>query len=599
MHRLLTYPFPTFGLGRSLGWRFALAPLALLLLFVSRASAQWASESYPLVAGWNAIWLPIDCSDRTIGAIFNGTQVVEVWQWNPTPSGGFTVSPSTPTQANVEWRQWTQGAGGATLGALTGNAAYLIHVADSAAQFTLTLTGKPLPPSLPWNNSGVNLVGFPTVSSGPPHFYDFLKLSNVLQGNPAIFQYVGGALSSTAPKNPNLVSQPATTLINRNQAYWVQSTTYTSYYGPLAVTVSGQQMLDFGTSSANLTIQIKNVTDPAQGKSIVATLTPAASVAPPPGQAAVAGAVPLMVQSALNPTTGGFTYSPLTSSYSTVSLAPGQFVNVVLAVDRSSLAGAAGAVSQSLLKITDSLGYTSVNLGVRATTSSFDGVWTGTATVTNVDEVLSAQSVVNGNPITDANGQPVAAVATNPVTGVTSPFAVKLVLFAGGGGSQLLQQVFIVNDANNVPHATKTEAGINAISVAAGSVPGRLSTAFFPPGPQGQPGVYGPGGPFSLNGSLTYNVPLLAGASTNPFLHEYHPDHGPTNSYAVNRAVTLTFQPTLTGVSDTDPNWGSTTLGGAYQETVTGLRAAANGGGVKVSGTFVLHRVNSASTLQP
>jgi hypothetical protein len=325
-----------------------------------------------------------------------------------------------------------------------------------------------------------------------------------------------------------------------------------------------------------------------------------------------------LVQSALDPTTGSYTYTPLGGSYSTVSLAPGQFTNVVFAVNRAALAGGAGAVSQSLLQISDSLGYTSTNLGVSAVASSFNGVWEGAATVANVDEVLSAQQVNNGVPQTDASGNPIVAITTNSITGVTSSFALRLVLHSGsvaggaaylaganGSSSQLLQQVFIANDANNVQYAGATEAGLNndgidAIAAAANTTAGRLSSAFFPPGPNGEPGVYaGAGGGFGTSGSITYTVPLLAAASTNPFLHVYHPDHGPANSNPITRVITLTFQPTLAGVSDIDPGWGSTTLGGTYQETVTGLRAAANSGGVNVAGTFVIHRVNTASTLQP
>jgi len=582
-------------------WLFAFVIWASLLL---PASAQWATETYYLQPGWNAIWLPIDCSDRTIDTVLAvpttvsgdpsfGPLVLEIWQWNPPSSGGFTTSPSTPSTTDVQWRQWAQGAGG-SLGALTGNAAYLIHLDDGLPPpnevgfpmgFPVSVTGKPLLPSLPWSNSGVNLVGFQTASSNPIDFYDFFKICPALAGNPNTFQYVGGPLTS----NPVQVTAPSNTPVSRNQAYWVQSTTYTSYYGPIAITISGASQLSYGTTTVNLSVQIKNVTDPAQNQSLTATLSPSSSAGAPDGPD-IAGDVPLMVQSAVNPTTGGYTYTPLTS-YTTPSLAPGQYTTVVLAVNRAAMTAAAGSVYQSLLNVTDSLGYTSINLGVNATTSSYAGVWSGTATITNVDEVLS-------NGTVDAGGNGTVTVTTNPTTGVVSPFALRFLLHqASGGGSNLLQQVFVANDATNAQYACLTEAGLSAITNRSGPA-GRLSTAFFPPGGQGQPGVYSGSGAVGLSGSSTYSINLGAGDSTNPFLHEYHPDHQAPNSYPVTRTVTLTFQPTLTGVSDTDPSWGSTTLGGTYQETISGLRAAAQNAGVNVTGTFVIHRVNTAAALQ-
>jgi len=583
---------------RSVGVSFTkglVTVLFVLTVLATGASAQWATESYSLLPGWNAIWLPIDCSDRTIDTILSGAQIDQVWQWNPPTSGGFTQSPSTPAPSDVQWRQWVSGGLNNQLGALTGNAAYLFHV-TSSSPYSISFTGAPLLPVLPWNNSGVNLVGFPTAAVSPVDLYDFFKICPALSGNPPVFSYPGGQESDGTVPPPVQVTQPIQTPVVRNQAYWVQSTTYTSYYGPIAVTISGANQLSYGSSTVNLTVQVKNATDPALGQSLTATLTPAASAAAPSGPA-IAGSVPLMVQSALNPTTGSYTYSPLTS-YTTSSLAPGQYVTVTLAVNRAAMTAPAGSVYQSLLNVTDSLGYTSVNLGVNAVTSSYAGVWSGTATITGVDEVLSAQQVSGGQPVTDSSGNPVVAVTTNPTTAVVSPFALRFLLHqAAGGACNLLQQIFLANDSNNVQYACLTEAGLSAINNRSGPA-GRLSSAFFPPGPQGQPGVYAGSGVLGLGGSSTYTINMGAGDSTNPFLHEYHPDHGPANSFPVGRTVTLTFQPTLPGVSDTDPTWGSTTLGGTYQETITGLRAAANQGGVNVTGTFVIHRVNSAAALQ-
>ena len=48
--------------------RFSIIGAATLSLsaLAPRASAQWVTEDFPLKAGWNAVWLSIDCSDRPL-----------------------------------------------------------------------------------------------------------------------------------------------------------------------------------------------------------------------------------------------------------------------------------------------------------------------------------------------------------------------------------------------------------------------------------------------------------------------------------------------------------------------------------------------------
>jgi hypothetical protein len=102
---------------------------------------------------------------------------------------------------------------------------------------------------------------------------------------------------------------------------------------------------------------------------------------------------------------------------------------------------------------------------------------------------------------------------------------------------------------------------------------------------------------------FSFNVGLGHNATTNPFVHTYHPDHdnldarfeqqlGPgRESYNIARAITLNFQASLPGLNE--PSWGSTTLGGSYTETITGLRSTP----ITVSGSFILHRVSDVSSL--
>jgi hypothetical protein len=212
---------------------------------------------------------------------------------------------------------------------------------------------------------------------------------------------------------------------------------------------------------------------------------------------------------------------------------------------------------------------------VRATSTNFSGLWAGAAILNRVDQIIGQ---------TNSGGQ-----------AAPSNFPVRLVVHrAENGATTLLQQVYVF-DANGTPLVSTKE------SVARGGTSGkisRLSTASFPLDLKALGA-----GQLGITGAVGFNVALGHDAETNPFVHTYHPDHdnldaryeqplpAGVESPAVTRAITLTFTPTLPGV--TDPTLGSTTLGGTYSETITGLRAEP----ITVSGAFVLHRVSAAQTL--
>ena len=549
----------------------------LLLLGVHRASAQWVTESYPLLSGWNGIWVSQDCSHVTIDDLLAGqSQIQEVWLWNPV--GGavqFSVSPTVPLASDVAWQVWRRGKPAeTTLTRMLGGAAYLVKITGSA--FTLQLTGRPVPPRYSLMSSGQNLVGFHVLtpdSSSLRNIEKFFSYDAALKVNPPVFAYRGGALSNVTPKNPTQLTTPRTTSISRGKAYWVNTTDQTRYYGPVEVTVLGST-LDFGSTLSAVTVRLRNAIDPARNLPVTATLAPAASATPPTGQPAIAGIVPLLVRGPRDAQTLDFTYTPLGAGLSR-TLAPGEQTEVTLAVDRATMGSATGAVFQSLLQVTDSLALTRIDLGVRAEVPSFTGIWIGSAVVTKVDQTIGQSTVAD--------------------TAAPSNFPIRLILHRTDAGSvKVLQQVY-VGAINGTPIASATEA------VVTGSATGkvaRFSTASFPSG-----NVWAGTGGIGLSGTLTFNVPLGYNAPTNPFVHNYHPDHdnldarfetllpAGVESPNITRAVTLTFTPTLPGVTDT--GIGSTTLGGTYRETITGLRATP----VSVSGAFVLRRIASVPFL--
>ena len=545
------------------------------------------SESYQLKPGWNAIWISHDCSYAPIDTLLAGQpNVVEIWRWNPLGSTvQFTTSPSAPIVPDLEWVVWHRGASTNALTSFSGNSAYLVRLADGASPLTLTLTGKPLPPGYTWQSNGLNFLGFPippAASVAQQNFDRFFSFSDVLKTNPTVFFYNGGALSSVAPKNPIQVFTPRTAVVNRGQAYWVQGAAYNNYYGSIALDVSGDGGLDFGSQQSLASVRIKNVVDPAKNQSVTVTMTRASSAPAPSGQTQSVGDVPLRLRGALDPATGQFAYTPFPNPL-TITLPPGGETQVFIAVNRAALGAVAGADFQSVLQVSDSLGLARIDLPVHAVATSLAGVWLGSATITAVDQI-------NGPTATPAS----VGNATYPIR--------LLVHMDDSGNTTLLQQVYVAHGpvpAGSTaagPELALTNTGYAARSDLTGAI--RLSSSTFPIDLT-QPGS----GQLGSSGALTFNVLLDHDASTNAFVHTYHPDHDNLDarfnstvgqgveSYTVSRTITLNFAPSLAGVSD--PNFGSTILGGSYTETIMGLRAQS----INVSGIFVLRRVSDATSL--
>jgi hypothetical protein len=113
-------------------------------------------------------------------------------------------------------------------------------------------------------------------------------------------------------------------------------------------------------------------------------------------------------------------------------------------------------------------------------------------------------------------------------------------------------------------------------------------------------------GSVSLPGSVSFNVNIGFDNASNPFVHQYHPDHDNKNprgdalgagveSYNVTRACTFNFTGSPPAGSGVTSGWGSTVIGGTYVETITGIHKQP----LQVSGNFELRRASEISTLSP
>jgi hypothetical protein len=112
-------------------------------------------------------------------------------------------------------------------------------------------------------------------------------------------------------------------------------------------------------------------------------------------------------------------------------------------------------------------------------------------------------------------------------------------------------------------------------------------------------------GSFGVSNTVGCAITLTPATPTNPFLHRYHPDHDNLDGnyqpitnpalaevYTVTRQIQLQFTASDPG-GQSAADYGYSSIGGIYQETVTGL----NKNPLFCSGTFHLVRVTDTPDL--
>lgn len=587
--------------------------LALLLLPGVPARGQWLTESLNLKAGWNAAYLHVDASHDTLDNLIGSdpdNPILEVWLWVPSRATmQFIQSPQQPVES-AQWLTWTRNAGGArTLQRLVGNAAYLVRVAGNVASHTWAVRGKPVAPSYEWTTTGMNFIGFPSRSTGPPTFDAFLVQAPDLQMNAEIYHYPGGELGTG---NPARLYALRTARVNRGQAYWIRAgTVYNRYYAPFEVALSGSQGVSFGDRLTAANFRLRNLT----ASNLTVTLRLLASETPPAGEQAVAGTPPMLVRGALNTT--NLTYAsaslPVNGTY-TWTLAPkglsGSETEVVLGLDRSLMPGSVGDLYAGVLRLTDSLGFSQVELPLSATVASRAGLWVGAVSVTQVGEYLKTYSRDSANNVVaDTNGQYVTSGVSTNLGGVSRPYSLRLILHnPTNGPSTLLQRVFVGVDGATNSVVALHEASLNSAYL---SQARRISASHLPWTPTNR--CWSFDGALDKTNVLNVRVTLdYSDQASNPFLHTYHPDHDNldtafknelpqgSESYSVRRDITLTLTPS--SGSSAAFSSSAQAISGDYAETVTLLGLPRAGGSTDtrtyyVQGVFTLNRVSPVPSL--
>jgi hypothetical protein len=567
----------------------ALASLGL----AGAAQAQWQTATHALKGGWNAIYLHGDATHASLETLFasgDAVNVQEVWRWNPNPNQvQFTATPLLPTSGTPEWSRWVRGGAGNTLTQLTGQNAYLVKCAGTtASNWAVPLAFRPLPPATTWVRNGANLLGFPTAISGstyPLFSTYFATFPAAIAANTKVFKYIGGDLGTL---NPQQIFSPGIEQVDRNKAYWFSSEVVGNFYAPIQITFSNAGGLQFGRTGSIITARVMNRT----GAVLPLTITPVVSNAAPAGQEPITGQVPV-TRRTFDAGTAQWTETPITIAYNEV-IEPGATVELSFGINRAAMAGAANALYASLLRFTTTPASFDILIPATARKTSLAGLWSGEAFVDAVESKAQADAITP--------------------TGRGFPLR-YLLHVADDGTARVLSQIFLGQQVA-APHdfgICTRETGLKADTKAKASrivathmpldrVLDGLADAAEPAG----------SGSVAIPGTLTRRILLPFNDPTNPFVHQYHPDHDNIDpkgqplvagieSYTVTRDVTFTFTTTPPAGSTVTSGWGSSVIGGTYAETVHGLHrdsaGVGTGNGLRLTGTFELQRVSELGSI--
>ena len=562
--------------------------VCLFLTGSSLALGQWQTQSLELKPGWNGVYMHVDSTHSGIAALANGTPVEEVWLWQPRlTTAQYVTNPDAPSDSKSRWASWKSGLGDAssTLKQMPGNAAYLVKLGGNQ-NYTWDIKGKPVPPIYQWTTSGLNFLGLPSVETNPKSLEDYFDQAGDLLRVAEIFSYTGGDLG---PTNPGQVYGLRTTTARRGQAFWIRSgTKFNRYFGPFEVSLQSPSGASFGENLAGYRVRLRNLTSAA----LTVTLTGVDSETPPGGESVITGPAPVLVRGALDTSTLTYAHAALSGGPQAWVLQPfgevGSEVEVVLGLNRSAMTGGEGAFYAGLLRFTDSLGHSQVDIPVSGSVGSNQGLWVGGASLTQVRHSLSADSTTFGD--------------------VASPYPLRLIMHRDQSANvKLMQCVYVGTLPGNVSGIATRENLLLAGSVANAA---RISSIHLPASEQNLP--------WTCTGDLTQGQTVQSTVlidhndhASNPFLHTYHPDHDNLvadfasgqpvgrESYSIKRDIKLTFN--TSGNDFNSLTRSSKRLSGIYEETLTliGLAGAGpvNEKSYAMKGVFVINRISDIATL--
>ena len=223
---------------------------------------------------------------------------------------------------------------------------------------------------------------------------------------------------------------------------------------------------------------------------------------------------------------------------------------------------------------------------------------TATATITN-GAVTGFTVTRGGSGYTVMPQVTISAPPAQAGTATPGSFTLRTLLHvADDGTAKLLSKVYLGQLAV-APNAYGLSTSESLLQASALSSARRLSSGHLPNGR-----VITGSGSVALGSTLECSIDLPFNDPTNPFVHQFHPDHDNLNarseplaagveSHSVTRVGTFTFTSSPPSGSAVTTGWGSRVIGGTYREIVTGLHSSA----IQMDGTFELRRASEIVTL--
>ena len=519
--------------------------LFLLHLGLLPARAQWTTQTVTMSQGWNAIYLQVS-PDLLCHALFTGTPVKVVQQFNPMLSAQFETSPAQPLQRAPEWLTWQSGESNAlppTLFSLQAGQAYLV---SNNAPYTLVLTGRVETLSRKWRPDDWHLTGFDVAPGAGITFAQFFgtALEHIAKIQRVDSDGVSRDVATSASIEPN-------------RAYWIKTKGDLAFDGSFSI--EGGIWLNASDATATLTVSNRSTS------TNTLTFTLADSLSSPTGPSTP---VPLMrwVDFA-----GAYQALPSGASFS-MEIAPSASTKLVFKVNAAGLER--GQTLYSLLRVSGGgrastlpVTYLNDSFGAQRVAWPF-GLWVGKATLTDVAFVGAQDSVMSA---------------------ASQPMDIRLILHHGTNGQiRLLSRVVgvletnalgstyhLYTDENTLPDTTDREV-FRISSLAFGGMPPLILSGSFL---GAQPAT----GRWTLNA----NDPL------NPYRHVFHPDL--KEAFSVSNEVVLTWldgtnAPLMSGTA-WNPNG---YCAGSYEQRITGLRHQE----IRTSGTFQLQWISGTGVLE-
>jgi len=557
-----------------------------LLLSVISARAQLLTQALPLHTGWNSIWLEVTPTNNDVNAVFGGLPIESVWTFaNRLTAVDFIQDPNEPVWNRDRWLVHVPTNRFESLNnnlfSIFGQRAYLVKLTNNAM---LNVTGRPVLRDLGWVPDAYNLRGFPVNPARLPTFGAFFNASTAHSNQP-IYRLDGSGVWQRVL---------ASDLMASGEAYWVFSRGGSDYQGPSRIALDVGDGLDFGKTLLESNLRVKNDSTRALNLT-VRDLT---------------ASTPLSYR--VEGTNGTASWRVLPSPLATNTDAGGE-LQVRLGIRRKDFVSMQYA---SLLEVTDDVGtrwFVPVNaerLGAVASTGENAGLWTGSATITSVNEVHGTNALLPTATKSEFDLRLLMHVDTN---GTTRFLKEVLQMWQDGTfrtNSSGLQETdtpgrfVLLTDSSRLSE-------FKGVTLRDGVLAGRrISSAAFD-FDAGAANALVMGGGFGVGRTNVLAIHLDPNFRTNPFRHRYHPDHDNLDaryapitdpnqfeSYPIDRQIELQFtgyDPAVFGTNGASSalNYGYVFIGGIYKEAITGLHKRP----IVASGYFRLNLTVNTGTL--